>query len=185
MDSVEPEIGQRLREIRQARRRTLKSVAGSAGISESFLSQVERGTASASIATLKGVANALGVRMGDLFDGGFMALPKVLRKHERPAIHIDVLGTKYQLTPHPVDNLEVYLAEFDPGGSTGGPEYSHGNSDEFVFVLSGTVEIHVDDEAFVLDAGDSIIYRSSSTHSTKNVGDEPAEVLWVISPPSY
>jgi DNA-binding XRE family transcriptional regulator len=60
----EAEVGHRLRRVRLARRRTLRDVASHAGISEGFLSQIERGRANASIATLRRIANELEVSMG-------------------------------------------------------------------------------------------------------------------------
>jgi len=38
---------------------------------------------------------------------------------------------------------------------------------------------------FEVEAGDSVHYESSTPHRVANAGDEPAEVLFVISPPSY
>ena len=66
--STEVDVGERLRTLRQFRRYTLQSVAARSGISESFLSQVERGRSNASIASLKRIADALGVSMADLFE---------------------------------------------------------------------------------------------------------------------
>ena len=66
--AAEVDVGERLRAIRHLRRATLKSVAERAEFSESFLSQVERGKASASIASLTRIAAALGVNVADLFE---------------------------------------------------------------------------------------------------------------------
>ena len=65
--STEIDVGERLRAIRRSRRCTLRTVATRSGLSESFLSQVERGRSSASIASLRRIADALGVSMADLF----------------------------------------------------------------------------------------------------------------------
>ena len=53
-------IGRSLRDARRRRGLTLKAVAQEAGVTESFLSQVERDIASPSIATLRRIAVALG-----------------------------------------------------------------------------------------------------------------------------
>lgn len=52
-------------------------------------------------------------------------------------------------------------------------------------VLAGTFEIEVNGLAHTLAAGDSMTFRSSFPHKATNVGQEPGEVLWVISPPSF
>jgi transcriptional regulator with XRE-family HTH domain len=84
--SGEVDVGKGLRAIRLARRRTLRDVAERAGLSESFLSQVERGRSSASIASLRRIADALGVSMADLFQPSGLAQPRVLRRDERPSL---------------------------------------------------------------------------------------------------
>src|SRR5437764_13821101 len=82
----EVDVGKRLRAIRIAQRRTLREVAERAGLSESFLSQVERGRASGSIASLRRIADGLGVSMADLFQPSGLAQPRVLPRDERPTL---------------------------------------------------------------------------------------------------
>ncbi len=183
--NVEVDVGERLRAIRRLRRCTLRTVADRAGLSESFLSQVERGRASASIASLRRIAAALGVSVADLFEPSGPPRPRVLRRDQRPALAFGILGRKYLLTPKPLHHLEVVVGELDLGGSTGAEPYAHGDSEELFLVLSGRVELQLEDELHELGPGDSIDYRSSTTHRVSNIGDEVAEVLWIISPPSY
>src|SRR3954447_24916324 len=116
--AVHVELGARLRAIRQRRRKTLKEVAGAAGLSESFLSQLERGRTNATIATLQRLATALGIEVSDLFTTG-ASRPRVLRRHARDFVAWGSLGQKALLTPKPFHSLEVVVARFEPGGSTG------------------------------------------------------------------
>jgi transcriptional regulator with XRE-family HTH domain len=180
------EVGERLRAIRQLRRRTLRAVAEQADVSESFLSQVERGKASASIASLTRIASALGVAVSDLFEpDGSRRPPRVLRREARPVLAFGKLGRKYMLTPRPLEHLEVFVGELDPGGSTGEEPYTHGDSEELFLVLGGRVHLQLGTDVHELEAGDSIEYRSSVPHRVTNAGETQAEVMWVISPPSY
>jgi transcriptional regulator with XRE-family HTH domain len=179
------DVGERLRVIRNARRLTLREVAERAGLSESFLSQVERGRASASIASLRRIAEALGISIADLFQPGGSTEPRVLRRDDRPTVAFGVLGRKMLLTPRPLHELEVFVGELDPGGSTGVEQYAHGDSEELFVVLRGTVTLELGGDLHELEPGDSIDYRSSTPHRISNAGDELAEVMWIISPPSY
>jgi transcriptional regulator with XRE-family HTH domain len=180
------DVGERLRAIRTLRRVTLRTVAERAELSESFLSQVERGRANASIASLKRIAAALGVNVADLFEpNGTRARPRVLQKASRPALTFGTLGRKFMLTPRPLEHLQVMVGEFEPGGSTGDEPYTHGDSEELLVVLEGTVHLQLGTEVFELRKGDSIDYRSSVPHRLVNAGVGIAEVMWVISPPSY
>jgi len=181
----EVEVGERLRSIRHHRRCTLRTVAERSGLSESFLSQVERGRSNASIASLRRIADALGVSVSDLFEPAGPPRPRVLRRDDRPALTFGVLGRKLLLTPKPLQHLEVFVGELDVGGSTGTEPYAHGDSEELFVVLVGTVELELGGELHELERGDSIDYRSSTPHRITNVGEELAEVMWIISPPSY
>jgi transcriptional regulator with XRE-family HTH domain len=183
--TTEVDVGERLRLLRQSRRATLRTIAARSGLSESFLSQVERGRSSASIASLRRIADALGVSMADLFGPDGVQGPRVLRRDERPALSFGILGRKLLLTPRPLHHLEVFAGELEVGGSTGEQPYAHGDSEELFVVLSGTVQLELDGEVFELEHGDSIDYRSSTPHRISNVGQELAEVMWIISPPSY
>ena len=182
---TEVDVGERLRAIRRSRRATLRAIAARSGLSESFLSQVERGRSSASIASLRRIGDALGVSMADLFGPDGLPRPSVLRRDERPALSFGILGRKLLLTPRPLHNLEVFAGELEVGGSTGDQPYAHGDSEELFIVLSGTVQLELDGELFELERGDSIDYRSSTPHRISNLGQELAEVMWIISPPSY
>jgi transcriptional regulator with XRE-family HTH domain len=180
------DVGVRLRAIRRVRRATLKTVAERAELSESFLSQVERGRANASVASLKRIAAALGVNVADLFEpNGNSSRPRVLRREARPNLAFGSLGRKYMLTPGPLENLQVIVGELDSGGSTGDEPYTHGDSEELLVVLEGVVSLQLGSETFELSTGDSIDYRSSTPHRLANVGGDTAEVMWIISPPSY
>jgi transcriptional regulator with XRE-family HTH domain len=181
----EVELGERLRAIRLLRRLTLREVAEAAGVSESFVSQLERGRSSASVATLQRLAEAVGIEISDLFAADHQPGRRVLRRQERQLLEWGHLGRKALLTPKPFHSLEVVAAAFDPGGSTGDEPYTHGDSEELLLVLAGRVHLQLGSELLDLSRGDCVNYRSSTEHRVSNPGDEPAEVLFVISPPSY
>jgi transcriptional regulator with XRE-family HTH domain len=182
---AEVDVGERLRDIRRLRRATLRTIAERAGVSESFLSQVERGRASASIASLQRIAGALGISVSDLFEPGGPPGPRVLRRGERPSLAFGILGRKHLLTQRPLQHLEVFVGELDVNGSTGTEPYAHGDSEELFVVLRGHVQLELGGDIHELGNGDSIDYRSSTPHRVTNIGEEGAEVMWIISPPSY
>ena len=183
--TTEVDVDERLQALRRFRRSTLRDIAERSGLSESFLSQVERGRSSASIASLKRIADALGVSMADLFEPDVLPGPRVLRRDDRPALSFGILGRKLLLTPGPLHHLEVFAGELEVGGSTGEEPYAHGDSEELFVVQSGTVQLELGGEVFELERDDSIVYQSSTPHRVSNIGEELAEVMWIVSPPSY
>jgi quercetin dioxygenase-like cupin family protein len=57
--------------------------------------------------------------------------------------------------------------------------------EEAGFVSSGQLELRVDDEVFVLNAGDSFHFDCSRPHGYGNPGDVPTTVVWAVTPPHY
>jgi transcriptional regulator with XRE-family HTH domain len=162
---------------------TLKEVATSAGISESFLSQVERGLTGASVSTLWNVATALGVMVADLFEPDQVQRPRVVR-HERRSMMNFGGARNYLLTPRPLNNLELFWIELDPSQATAESPFAHGDSDEVLVVVAGEVEVTISDAQYHLRTGDSIAYSSAALHMCRNNGATQAEVIIAVSPPS-
>jgi transcriptional regulator with XRE-family HTH domain len=179
------DVGLRLREVRKARRRTLRDVANAAGITEGFLSQVERGKSNASVAVLRRIAVTLGVSFGDLFKQDSGQGLRVLSATSWPALGFGILGRKYQLHPSPDREFDALICDFEPGGSTGTELYTHGDSDELLLVLVGSATLTVGEEVVSLGPDDSTVYRSSVPHRLVADRYTGARVLFITSPPSF
>jgi len=182
---TEISVGDRLRSLRTIRRLTLRTIAERADLSESFLSQLERGQTGATVQSLQRIAGALGVQVSDLFSEPGGNRPRIIRRDQRVETAWGKLGRKSLLTAKPFEALEVVAVEFEPGGSTGDSPYTHADSEELVLVLAGTAELELNGETTRLETGDCAHYRSSVPHRMSNPGTERAEVLYIISPPSY
>lgn len=176
-------LGARLRATRRRQRMTLKEVATRAGISESFLSQVERGLAGASVPTLWSVATVLGVMVADLFEPDQVMRPRVVR-HERRSMMNFGGARNYLLTPRPLNNLEVFWIELDANQSTAESPFTHGDSDEVLVVVTGEVDVTIAGISYHLRTGDSIAYSSAAPHTCRNNATTLAEVIIAVSPPS-
>src|SRR6266849_9775242 len=85
MAATELQLGPRIRTLRHARRITLRELAERAGVTESFLSQVEREVASPSIASVQRIARALGLTIAELF-ADEPASGRVVRREARRRI---------------------------------------------------------------------------------------------------
>lgn len=179
----ESELGARIREFRMARQLTLRELAGRAATSAGFLSQLERGQVNASVGTLRRLCEELGITLPDLFTDHHAHGARILRKRDRPEIHVSETSAKYLLSQKPLRNLEVYVAEFAPGGGAG-DAYVHNDSQEILLVIAGSIVLELDGVMHHLDAGDSAEYRTSVPHTVHNHSAERAELLWIVSPPT-
>ncbi|MEV0236348.1 cupin domain-containing protein [Nonomuraea sp. NPDC050786] len=188
---TEPEnarLGARIRAYRTMRRMTVRALAAEAKASASFISQLERGQTSSSIGMLRRIASALGLTVADLFNEEEELGHRVVRRESRPELRTSPGTRKFLISQRPLQNVEVYVAEFDPGSSTGDEPYTHGDSQEILLVLRGQVTLWLGSDgsaaAHLLRPGDSVEYRTSLPHRVANERDETAEVVWVVSPPT-
>ena len=178
-------LGMRLKSLRLARRLSLRDLAEKTGTSASFISQLERGLTGASTASLNQIASALGVSVALLFaESTAHNHHGVLRRSERPSLPPSDGCRKMLLSRPPLSDMEVYVGEFEIGGSTGSDQYTHGDAHEMLVVLRGIVEVSLGEARHVLEEGDSIEYATSTPHRIENIGSGRAEVMWIIAPPT-
>jgi mannose-6-phosphate isomerase-like protein (cupin superfamily) len=81
------------------------------------------------------------------------------------------------------DEAQVAEMTIEPGRAVGGPDNYHPESDQWLFVVSGTAVATVDGESARLDAGDPLRIEAGEAHGIENDGDEPVETVNVYTPP--
>ena len=185
MAATELQLGPRIRSLRQARQVTLRELAERAGVTESFLSQVEREVTSPSIASVQRIARALDLGIAELFVDE-PPLGRVVRRGDRRRIVYNGLNAVDEfLTAGRDGRLQVILTTLEPGGGTGDEAYTHESDEEVVIVLEGSLELWVGDEHHLLADGDSIAYSSRQPHRNRNPGPGQAVILFCATPPSF
>lgn len=183
--STDLQLGPRIRSLRQARRLTLRDVADRAGVTESFLSQVERDVTSPSIATVQRIAGALDLSIAQLFAEEPSSGRVVRREARRRIAYPGLKAVDEFLTSNMAGRLQVILSTIEPGGGTGEEPYTHDSDEEVVVVLTGTLDLWVADEHYVLREGDAITFPSRLPHWNINRGERPVTVLFCVTPPSF
>jgi transcriptional regulator with XRE-family HTH domain len=182
---IEVDLGARIRALRVARGETLRQLAARAGVTESFLSQVERGVASPSIATVQRIARALGTSIAELFATDDRA-GIVVRAADRRRVVYQGLGAVDEFLTRATDGrLQVIMSTIQPGGGTGDEAYTHDSDEEVVVVLEGTLDLWVGPEHYRLETGDAVTHSSRVAHRNTNPGPGVARVLFCITPPSF
>lgn len=174
-------IGGRLRATRLARGLTLGQVAAAAGLTEGFVSKLERDQVSPSVASLVAVCEALGLRVGELFEPPTSA---IVRAGEGAKINFGGIDAReYLLSPGSQAHIEVLHSIVDPLGSGGDELYALDTEIEFVYVLKGRFDIVLGPTTHNLNVGDAMTFRGREPHTWRNPSTtDPAEVLWVLSP---
>ena len=175
-------VGPRLRRLRLQRKYSLARVAQAANVSVGFLSALERGQMSASVATLRRLARFYHLNILALFDPS-EANPGRVRPQDRKVLEADP-GVRMELLSWGNTVMEPHLFRVAPSAGSG-ESYSH-EGEEFLFILRGCLEISLDDgEPHRLEEGDSFYFESSAQHRWSNPGKKEAWVLWVNTPPTF
>lgn len=183
--STDLQLGPRIRALRQARNVTLRELAARAGVTESFLSQVEREVTSPSIASVQRIAHALDLAIAELFTEEAPRGRVVRQAERRRIVYPGLRAVDEFLTAGMTGRVQVILSTIEPGGGTGDKPYAHESDEEVVVVLSGQLEVWVAEERYLLEEGDSIAYSSRLPHRNVNSSDRQATVLFCVTPPSF
>jgi len=181
-----PSVGADLRRLRRLKGITIKELAAQTGRSVGYLSQVERGLSDISLSDLQRITAVLGVPLGWFFvndpappgERGYVVRAQARRRvGSREAGLVEEL-----LSPDLGGTFEVFRSVFEPGAELARPQQR--DTEEAGYVVSGTFELWVGDRRFELAPGDSFRF-SGEPYRWRNPGEEPAVVIWVITPPVY
>ena len=181
-------LGRQVRHWRLVKGLTLKDMAKQVGCSESLLSKVENDRTTPSLSTLHKMAVVLGSSISDILGSGESEV--VTRARDRNVLLVD--GTESegdrmrleQLVPAKKGRLlqaDMYI--IPPGGGSDG-EMQH-SGEEFGFVMEGSLSLTIENTSYLLEAGDSFVFRSELAHAFANNGNTVARVLWLNTPPTF
>ena len=175
-------LGPKLRSLRRERGHSLMQVAAATGISSSFLSLVENGKNDLTVARLIRLVAYYGVTVNDLLPEESDQPPEILRRAHQRRIPSRLEGMDLYLLTHDGDRaMTPVMATYEVGGGT--EEFLSYDSEQWDYVLEGTLEVSFDDgEVVALEAGDSAYYSAKRPHKYKNIGDGPARAVHVRSP---
>src|SRR5215208_3208324 len=180
-DAVSVNIGERLRELREARNISMRALAARSGLSANALSMIERGRASPSLSTLYKLADALGISITSFFSSDSERKQVVfLKANERTRMSFtrgvfEGLGGEQF-----VGRVEPFLLTLESNANSGPRTMTH-TGHEFVFCLRGELEYQVERQIFQLSAGDSLLFAAHLKHRWKNIGGTVVTALIIIS----
>ncbi|MBW2367423.1 MAG: helix-turn-helix transcriptional regulator [Deltaproteobacteria bacterium] len=172
-------VGMKIQKIRRAKKVTYAGLANETGLAVDYIKQIEAGDALPSVGTLLQIAKALRIDSASLFAEQEETLE---RRAESFSIRTENYNYK-TLTPGSEDKrMKAFRVTIEPMKTHDGVSYQH-EGEEFVYVLSGKIELTVGDHINTLGTGGSLQFNSGVRHKIKNVTDLPAELLVVIAEP--
>jgi transcriptional regulator with XRE-family HTH domain len=177
-------LGDRVREQRLKLGLSLRELAVQAGLTASFLSQVERGETSPSIDSLRKVSAALGVPVFYFLIEPDEESP-VVKSDQRIRLTWPGSQIAFQLlSPKLNRKMEAFMTEREPGDQT--PVVKFGQqTEEFIYVLQGHLEVRLGDATYLLGPGDTVYFDGAVLQGLEPRGSEKVQFISVITPPAF
>lgn len=168
-------IGRRIKSTREEKGLGIQELAEKAGCSDEYLEWVEEGQVTPPVALLLRLAKAMQLDSS-----------KFLHFSDAPAQRLEEAAKRtehysYQtLTTTDADkHLMAFSVTIPPKTAHAGVGYRH-EGEEFVYVLSGELELTVDQEKRRLGKKESFRFNSNLDHHLSNPGEEETELLVIL-----
>jgi transcriptional regulator with XRE-family HTH domain len=184
-------VGHKITLIRHQKNISTNELAERCGFSAAMMEQIEQNKTIPSLGHLIKVARALGVRLGTFLDDMDQLGPVITRngdmkkgssfsnKNSTASLNLDFFPLASDKSGR---HMEPFIVEINPTADSDFVQSSH-EGEEFIYVLSGTIEIRYGKNVYTLSEGDSIYYDSVVDHHVHSANDSPAKILAVVYAP--
>ncbi len=171
-----------LRGKRKGKGLAIEQLAELSGVSRSMISKIERAEAVPSTSVLSQLAEALGVTFSQLLVEQEEQDIVVLPQRVQPVLRDQASGfTRRCISPIlPGRGIDWVLNTLPVGSSTGEFTAHRRGTDEYIYVLSGTLEARMGEQLHRLEAGDAVYFQATTTHEFRNLGSTDCQYFLVI-----
>ena len=182
----ETPLMQRLRAVRQANDWTLEQAGRACGIAASTLSKIENGLMSPTYDVLQKLANGLSLDVAELFTparepmgAGRCVVDRAGQGKPHKTRYYEHLLLCSQLSHK---RMMPFLTRVTARSLDAFADWNRHEGEEFVYVMSGQIELHTEFYAqTTLGPGDSFYIDSRMGHRCISIGQEDAQVLWMAT----
>ncbi len=179
-------LGEVVHRLRRQAGLTLSELGERCDLALSTISKVEKGQMSPTYETILHLAAGLGVDVAELFTGQSspavsgrrsvtrrgQGVPQKVANYDYEMLCADIARKPF--IPLVTTVRAHSVAEF--------PELVRHPGEEFIYVLSGSVELHTEHyQPLQLSPGDSCYFDSTMGHACVSAGAEDAVMLWICS----
>ena len=176
------ELGTKIKRLRLQNNLTQEELADRCELTKGYISQLENELTSPSITTLEDILNALGTTFADFFKD----------EKEEKVVFTEAEFIEKVADTHKIEWLvpNAHKTEMEPIRVTVEPhttleeDVPH-EGEEFGYVISGRVWLHIGQAAYCVKKGEVFYFTSDKPHRLENRTNEKAVVLWVASPPTF
>lgn len=183
LEYVNEHIGNKIKELRNRNGLTQQELADRTELTKGFISQLERGQVSPSIVTLLDLIECLGTTASEFFKE--TEEERVVFSEEGFFEKVDDAGNSIQwIVPTAQKyHMEPLLVVIQPHQTL--EEDKPHDGEEFGYLMSGRIKLHLGDAVYTVKAGESFFYPAKRKHRIENPGSRPAKFIWVSTPPTF
>ena len=182
-DIINKQIGKRIKDLRNQKGLTQQELADRTELTKGYISQLEHGLVAPSVITLLDLIECLGSTPSEFFRE---AQPEQVVYSENGFFEkLDENGNSIQwIVPTAQKNMmEPLLVLLSPHQKL--EEDMPHEGEEFGYVISGRIRLHLGEKTYIVKAGESFYYQADRMHYIENTTANPAKFIWVSTPPSF
>lgn len=181
-------VGQKIKGFRESKSISIEDMAERSGLSVAQIESIENDEHLPSLGPLIKVARALGVRLGTFLDDNDELGPVVCRAEEHNSSISFSNGTAdarkhmeyFSLAKEKAGrHMEPFIIDIQASEERNFKLSAH-EGEEFIYVLSGELEIEYGKEKYTLKEGDSIYYDSIVEHHVHGAEGKAAKILALV-----
>ncbi|MBP3788710.1 MAG: cupin domain-containing protein [Prevotella sp.] len=183
-------VGFKIKGIRESKNLSIEEISERSGLSIDQIASIENDQFLPSLGPLIKIARALGVRLGTFLDDSDELGPVICRKEDRErnnsiSFSNNATEARKNMVYHSLArqkagrSMEPFIIDIQPSEERTFKLSAH-EGEEFIYVMSGEVEIEYGKERYVLNAGDSIFYDSIVEHHVHGADGKSAQILAVV-----
>jgi transcriptional regulator with XRE-family HTH domain len=176
------DVGYCLRQLRLRRGLSIRSLAELSGLNANTLSLIENGKTSPSVSTLQSLAGALEVPITAFFDAGIPQNNITYQKAGKRLKAAFMNGTLEDLGAGlTLRGGQPFLVTLEPKARSGSTPIVHTGL-ELVYCLEGHLTYTIEEQTYLLEPGDSLLFEAYLPHSWQNTGETTSHWLLIMCP---
>ncbi len=185
MENLLAALGDKIRKLRHDADISIQRLSELSGVSPAGIYKIETGQMTPSVTTLVKIANALG-KKASFFIEDFEQIKRVefIKAGKREKLSSTEGKFKIEVLAGMLEDCKIYAGAFTvyPDGKSGDEHLMH-EGEEFVVCLEGEIDFTIGDNAYHMEEGDSLHYKTEIPHRFHNKGKKKAKLLYVLTPP--
>jgi len=183
-EQIHKKIGKNLQSIRKARSLSLDQVAELTGVSKAMLGQIERGDSNPTISILWKIVNGLRISFTSLIEEEAAKVTHFRFENLEPFMEEGGQYRAFPLIPFDQNKrFEIYTVEMEGNCSHVSEPHNEG-IEEYILMMQGELEITIQQETYLLKAGDGLHFTADQIHTYTNTLDQKTMYHTIIVYPA-